>query len=195
MPSTLSEIKWKTNPRLLDYCCDLGWGACLSNCAPRVFLFSLYNFNRCSRHWFWKCDVRHVAMLSSSPVTSELPQEYLNYLRITSKIALPQNYLEWCKITLIWGDGNGDVEQCESAFTPIALDKHERDTTVFSGLNTCILNCGPHLPVTVPQQHPPSSQHRIPCNMAFPTPPHRDTDEYYTDELEMNCLFISNFSI
>ncbi|KAK3881924.1 hypothetical protein Pcinc_009188 [Petrolisthes cinctipes] len=53
------------------------------------------------------------------------------------------------------------------------------------------------------------SQHRIPCNMAFPTPslqdmpghmalptpPQQDTNEYYTDELEMNSLLINNLKI
>ncbi|MPC24888.1 hypothetical protein E2C01_017982 [Portunus trituberculatus] len=47
--------------------------------------------------------------------------------------------------------------------------------------------------VTVLKQHPPASQHRIPCNMALPTslllnmtghiglpiPPEQDSDEYY----------------
>ena len=31
--------------------------------------------------------------------------------------------------------------------------------------------------------------------MALPTPPQQDTDEYYTDELEMNSLLINNLKI
>ncbi|KAK3866982.1 hypothetical protein Pcinc_027520 [Petrolisthes cinctipes] len=68
---------------------------------------------------------------------------------------------------------------------------------------------GPHLAITVPEQHPPTSQHCIPCNMALPTPPlqdmpghmaiptppQQDIDEYYTDELEMNNLPINNLKI
>ncbi|KAK3886211.1 hypothetical protein Pcinc_009630 [Petrolisthes cinctipes] len=35
----------------------------------------------------------------------------------------------------------------------------------------------------------------MPGHMALPTPPQQDTDEYYTDELEMNSLLINNLKI
>ncbi|KAK3886206.1 hypothetical protein Pcinc_009625 [Petrolisthes cinctipes] len=35
----------------------------------------------------------------------------------------------------------------------------------------------------------------MPGHMALPTPSQQDTDEYYTDELEMNCLLINNLKI
>ncbi|MPD06464.1 hypothetical protein E2C01_102278 [Portunus trituberculatus] len=48
-------------------------------------------------------------------------------------------------------------------------DKHDR--TVFSGIHAFIQIVGPHLAVTVPQQHPLTSQHHVPCNMTIPMAP------------------------